>query len=735
MAVGDMDSNGNPQDSPPPPAQKRDTPGLFSELKRRKVFRSAGAYLVVAWLILQVASILLPTFGVPAWGMRMVVIMLATGFPLVVLLAWVYELSPDGVRRTLSAEEESNDPSLPENSLRRNLAAFGLGAAIPTTVFMVFLLIVVFLPGDGDPGKRGSEIGIAVLPFTNLTSDEANGFFSAGMYDDLLTQLSRIGDLAVASKSAVRYYSGDAPDLALIAEELQVQYIVEGSVQRDGDDLRVSVQLTEVASDRHVWAENFDRRMENIFALQSEISREIARHVKARLSPEDEAVLKQVPTEVVAAYDAYLRARNPLVGFWVGFDVLAESQKQLEFATMADPEFVEAWAMLAVVHSRRYMQLFNMDQKQPAVAEAAEAARAALDRARQLDPENLSTLRAEGFHAFIVTNDFMLGSRSLDKALQLVPNDTESMSMLAYCYRRLGQIDKAIEILEEIYAVAPDEPFVFGSLISNLHDTAQYSRLIPIYDRALKRFPERSHYILEKLYYTFLVSGSIDDFRAYEKALQEIPITESCDPASWRRGRMTVAMLNGEFDAYAEDWKIKWENHHRGHGDWVCPLQVNEEANHAALLLLQGRESEAQEILTESFHNITLPTNPLAACTFDTAMIRPKLHYMMNNRQAARDDLDYAIRKLESKPDSLLKFIEKAVLVEAADMIAPDLAYSLFLDIQQDTIRMVTLEIVCANPWSYPHLMDNPKFQKQVLADGRYVEFLRTFGFHLDKAT
>lgn len=192
---------------------------------------------------------------------------------------------------------------------------------------------------------------------------------------------------------------------------------------------------------------------------------------------------------------------------------------------------------------------------------------------------------------------------------------------------------------------------------------------------------------------------------------------------------MTVAMLNGEFDAYADNFRIEWEKHHRDHGDWVCPMQVNAEANHAALLLVQGRSSEASQIIEESFKNIHLPPNPLAACTFDTETVRPKLHHMNDNPQQAKADLQYALRKLADKPESLLEYIEKGVLREAADLIDPDLAYTIFRDISNDPIQRASLEVICANPWSYPHLVRHPEFQKTVIADGRFVAFLERYGF------
>jgi len=635
------------------------------------------------------------------------------------------------MRRTEPSETTPEAAADPTQNRRRNWAAFALGALVPTLGFLILLLFMLLRP-SADPSAHLPEGSIAVLPFANLSAEEENAFFAAGVHEDLLTQLARLDDLEVASKTSVLKHQEHSEALPAIAQQLGVRYIVVGSVQRASEEVRITVQLIDAATDKHLWAENFDRRLENIFALQSEISREIAKRVQVRISPEESRALDSVPTTVVAAYDAYLKARSGLLGFWVGFDVLAEAETQLTFATRADPNFVEAWALLATVHSRRHFQLSRMDKANPEVAKEAKKAAEALDRALELGPNNVATLRADGFYAFVVINDFLRGSRSLDRAIQLVPNDTESNTTLAYCYRRLGQIDKAIALLYELYQENPDDPLIFAFLTESLHDSTQYERLVSIYTEAFARSPGRSDYVLEKLYYQFLITGDLDTFQKYDAALSTMPITEGCDPASWRHRRMTVAMLNGEFDAYADNFRIEWEEHHRDHGDWVCPMQVNAEANHAALLLVQGRSTEASQIIEESFKNIHLPPNPLAACSFDTEMVRPKLHHMNDDPQQAKADLQYAIRKLADKPDSLLKYIEKGVLLEAADLIDPDIAYSIFKDISNDPIQRASLEVICANPWSYPHLARHPEFQKTVIADGRFVAFLQRYGFLSD---
>lgn len=700
---------------------------LWAELRRRKVIRATLTYLVVAWLVLQVAAILLPSFEVPAWGMRLVILMCALGLPLVVVLAWAFDLTPEGMKRTSASA--SADPEVdPAQSRWRKRSAFALGLALLTgglLILVAFILLGRSKPSSEGPGDRS----IAIMPFASISADSDNAYFAAGVHEDILTQLARIKELEVASRSSVLRYRDQPGDLRSIAERLGVHYIVEGSVRRDGDMVRISVQLIDARRDRNLWAEQYDRRLENIFALQSEISRQIAGQLRARITPAEAVLLDAVPTTNLAAYEAFLRARGTLTGFWVGFDVLQKAEEELDFATRADPAFVEAWALLSVVHSRRTMQFRGIDTKHPQIEASSQRARAALDMALRLNPDNLASLRARGYYHIMVTNDFLEASRSLDRAIALVPNDAETMATLGYGYRRLGQMEKAIDVLRRAVELDPGQDTAFNFLSRCLHDTGRFAELVPLYKQALARNPERLHYALEAKFYRFLSTGTLAAYEEYEDALEKLEITDGCDPSSWREGRMTAAMLHDEFDVYASNWHEQWEAHHQGHGAWVCPLQVNEEANHAALLIARGETEKAAEILRTSLENITLPSNPLAVCTFDTAVIRPKLYQMSGDSAAAKEDLRQAMLKVAGKSDDYLKYVEKAVLLEAADLILPEEVYAFYQDIADDPVRLVSLELVCAHPWTYPNLLASPQFQRDVREDGRFVAFLGKFGF------
>ena len=228
------------EEKPDQPKQPVESISFLSELKRRKVFRAAAAYLVVAWLVIQAASIIFPTFDVPVWSMRLVIIMASLGFPLVVVLAWAFELTPEGMKRTPEVAGETAENTSPKQNRKRNLAAFGLGAAVPTIGFLVVLAILILNSGSSSEADVEIEKSIAVLPFNNLSSNEENAYFAGGVHEDILTNLSKINDLKVVSRTSVMRYQEEKHNLRQIGKELGARYIVEGSVRRAGDDVRVS---------------------------------------------------------------------------------------------------------------------------------------------------------------------------------------------------------------------------------------------------------------------------------------------------------------------------------------------------------------------------------------------------------------------------------------------------------------------------------------------------------------
>lgn len=329
----------------------------------------AVAYAVAAWLLVQVSDILLPIFGAPAWLMQTVVLLLAVGFPITMLLAWFYRVTPEDIVTTSPGAADESHDAFPGQLL--NYIIIGVLAAA-----VVLFSLDKFVWQSGAPGQSAQTTqSVAVLPFRNLSGDPLADPFVNGIHDDLLTQLSRIGSLRTISRTSVmRFRDLDLP-VPEIARELGVNAVLEGGVQRLEDRIRVNAQLIDSKDDSHLWAETYDRKLTaaNIFAIQSDIARAIADALRARLTGEEKRALNAVPTRNLAAYDAYVNARASVEG--ISDESYARALEQFQFATELDPEFAAAWAGQCTTYLRMYKRDSNrahFDAAENACARALE---------------------------------------------------------------------------------------------------------------------------------------------------------------------------------------------------------------------------------------------------------------------------------------------------------------------------------------------------------------------------
>src|SRR3982074_2545337 len=281
---------------------------FFSELKRRNVIRFAGLYLVGAWLLTQVASTVLPMFGAPDWLPRTVVILLAIGFLPALIFSWIFEMTPEGLKRDEDVPpEESIAPQTARRMNRMIIAVLVL--ALGYFVFDKFALAPRRQSAqeqtESEPNESKSTANaksIAVLPFDNLSRDPDNAFFAEGVQDEILTRLARIADLKVISRTSTQRFKNAPSDLREIAKQLGVMHIVEGSVQKANDQVRVNVQLINALSDAHLWADTYDRRLIDIFSVESEIAKTIADTLQAKLTGSEKQMIAAQPTTDTAAY-------------------------------------------------------------------------------------------------------------------------------------------------------------------------------------------------------------------------------------------------------------------------------------------------------------------------------------------------------------------------------------------------------------------------------------------------
>ena len=401
---------------------------FFAELKRRKVYRVAIAYAVVAWLLIQIATQVFPFMEIPNWAVRLVIMLLALGFPVALVLAWAFDLTPEGVKRTddLVLEEEKRAPARQSPQ--------------PTTVI--------------------PEKSIAVLPFENLSADQENEYFADGIQDDVLANLSKLADLKVTSRTSVRQYRSGTRNLREIALTLGVAHILEGTVRRAGNRVRVNVQLINARTDTHIWADTFDRELLDLFALQSELAERITVALQANLSPREKASLRIHSTADLEAYENYLRARD--LFRWSGSgDPRENGEKALRFldeAVARDPEFALAYTLSARWHCELYW--FGFDKRDTRL----QSGKAAAEMALRLQPELGDAHLALGFYHYYGYRDYEAARAEFEIARHATPNDAEVWDAIGAIDRRQGRWQDAIHNLERARELDPRNTSVIWNL-------------------------------------------------------------------------------------------------------------------------------------------------------------------------------------------------------------------------------------------------------------------------------
>src|SRR5437879_7115647 len=438
---------------------------FFGELKRRNVYRAAVAYGVVAWFLTQLTTQVFPFFEIPNSAVRFVVIALAVGFPIAMLLSWIYELTPEGVVRT-----EDLDP-IEARSVQRRSGRLLDFIIIGALLLVIAMLVTGRLPFYRQTGESISQKSIAVLPFENLSEDKANAYFAEGIQDEILTRLSKIADLKVISRTSTQHYKSTPENVPEIARQLGVAHILEGRVQKSGDVVRVNVQLIKAANDSHLWGDTFDRKLTDIFSVESEVAKAIADQLRAKLSGREEQEIAAKPTDNPEAHDAYLRGlAYTLKTLPTSANVLG-AQKYLSEAVRLDPKFALGWALLSYVDARGYIT----QSVQPTVA-LREEARQAAETALTLQPNLGEAVVAKGAYHYFCLKDYDTAVRYFEQARQLLPSSSRIPELLAYVARRRGQWDRSEAYFNEAKRLDPRNV----SLLTQ-HATT---------DIPLRRFPE-----------------------------------------------------------------------------------------------------------------------------------------------------------------------------------------------------------------------------------------------------
>jgi len=447
--------------------------GFINELRRRKVYRAAAGYAVAGWVIIQVVATVFPVLSLPAWALRAVVITVLAGFPFVLALAWAFEFGPSGLRRTVEIPADPAGPIAVGRS-RRNVAGLVALGAVISALCGYFLL--------SHAAASRMDKSIAVLPFDNFSEDKDNEHFADGVHDDVLTSLARIEDLKVISRASVMQYRAKAHNIRAIAQELGVSAVLEGSVRRSGNRVRLVVQLIDALNDRQIWAQEYDRDLTDVFAIQSGLAQEIANQLKAKLSPSEINRIKERPTQSDEAYQLYLRAHAMYSRPEETLDTLQRAEQLYEKATQLDPSFALAFARLGHIQSWIYY-LFD-----PTPERLTKARRAATE-AMRLQPEAPESHLATGYVAYYGDRDYERALGEFEIARGGLPNDPSVFIAIASIERRQGKWKQSIADYEKAASLSPGDPIIIENLALTYQAVRDFPAAAKAFDRAVALVP------------------------------------------------------------------------------------------------------------------------------------------------------------------------------------------------------------------------------------------------------
>src|SRR6184192_3277753 len=446
-----------------------DSRSFFAELKRRNVYKVAIAYSVVAWLLMQVASQIFLFFEIPNWAVRLVVLLLVIGFPIAFILGWAFELTPEGIKRT----EELDQMPQQQSKNRAWIYVVIIAGAISIGLFFLGRYTASFRAGA--QRTETFEKSIAVLPFENLSDDKANAYFATGIQDEIMTRLAKIADLKVISRISTLQYQSRPANLSQIAKQLGIAHVLEGSVQKVGEQVRVNVQLIRADPDSHLWAETYERKLNDIFGVESDIAKSIAQSLQAKLSGREEQAFGVKPTDNPDAYDAYLHG---LVAEGESIDSVYSTQKAISFykrAVHLDPAFGLAWSRLSHAHSSLY----------PSFGDSTEAAKRALDSAQKLQPDSPETLLALAQYQYSELRDYDAARKTFLRVSKMLPGSSEIPAALAQIARRHGKWEEAVAYYDQALALDPRNVELLTETADNYDDLRRLDNALKLCDRAL----------------------------------------------------------------------------------------------------------------------------------------------------------------------------------------------------------------------------------------------------------
>ena len=432
---------------------------LFAELKRRNVYKVAVAYAVVAWLLVQAASIFFPAFDAPPWVMRIFIIVIIFGFPVALIFSWAFEITPEGIK--LESEIE------PSKSIARRTGRKIVAVTIALAVVAAGLFVYQLMSSKSDKSSSSTTVAIAqksiaVLPFVNMSGAADNNDFSDGITEEILNALSQISDLKVAARTSAFQFKGKNVDLRKVGETLGVAYVLEGSVQRAGDDVRITAQLIDARTGYHKWSQKYDRKLTSIFAIEDQISKAIASQMQVALDSDREQPLVKHATADPRAHELYLKG---LARITERGAALNDALTFFKDALGIDPNYAAAWAGLSQTYE--LLPWYKLAPWQTSLAQAEEAAR----RGLTLDPQ-LAEAHTGLANVLRDRGDFSEATKEYRTAMELNPGSAETINQYAQMLFRMGEFEEAVQREQAAVALdplAPNPRYILGMVLGSLH--------------------------------------------------------------------------------------------------------------------------------------------------------------------------------------------------------------------------------------------------------------------------
>jgi TolB-like protein len=446
---------------------------FFGELKRRNVYKVAVAYIVAGWALAQGMAQVLPVFDIPNWVVRLFVILIIIGFPVALVCAWAFEITPEGVKRA-----EDVDVTKPHSVHGPWIYIVLVGAAVSISLFFLGRYTAPSRITSGDDNKS-----IAVLPFATLSDDRNDAYFADGVQDQILTNLAKVSDLKVISHTSVRQYkTGAERNMREIGQQLGVAYIMEGSVQRARDRLRINAELIDARTDAHIWAETYDRTAADLFAIQSELAQSIVTQLKAKLSPQQKAAIEERPTQDLDAFELYLQAKTIVDSYINATDVRAAllgALKSLDEAIKRDPNFLSAYCYSARANDLLFF--FDLDPTPDRISIAEAAVNAAL----RLRPDSAEAHFARADYLFRCLRDYDRALEELAIARPGLPNSSPFFILSGYINRRRNHFPEAERDFSTAFAIDPRNPNAYNLLADTYNLERRFPDIVHVYDNVL----------------------------------------------------------------------------------------------------------------------------------------------------------------------------------------------------------------------------------------------------------